>query len=133
MKQNYDYDNQITDGFHYSCASPEEYKGRLLDSLNTDEKIVNCTMHTDDKHDEHYDKESRSSKGMIVISVFALFAVIGGMTCFILLAVKKSNLRELYDTSTGQIVHYIRTPGGTKPDDEHAIVDKEYNHYSEEP
>lgn len=119
------------------CALPEEYKGRLLDSLNTIEKIVNCTCtegNHDEHHDEHHDKESRSSnKGLIVISVFAIFAVVGGMTCFVLLAVKKSNLRQLYDTSSGQIVHYIRTPGGTKPEDEHIIVEKEFSQYHEEP
>lgn len=108
----------------------------MLDSLKTDGNIVNCTNPTEDNHHEHTDKGTRpssSNKGMIIISVFAIFALVGGMTCFVLLAVKKSNLRQLYDTSSGQIVHYIRTPGGTKPEDEHAIVDKEYNQYHEEP
>ena len=56
------------------------------------------------------------------------------MACFILMAIKKSNLRELYDTSSGQIVHYVRTSGGgSKLEDEQAIVQKDYNQYYEEP
>lgn len=56
------------------------------------------------------------------------------MACFIMLAVKKSNLREMYDTSSGQIVHYVRTASaGGKLEDEQAIVQKEYNQYYEEP
>jgi hypothetical protein len=71
---------------------------------------------------------------LIIFSLFGIISVVGGLACFILLAVKKSNLRELYDTSSGQIVHYVRTAGGGgKLEDEQAIVQKEYNQYYEEP
>lgn len=73
--------------------------------------------------------------GLMVISLFGIALVIGGIACMGLLAVRKSHLRQIYDSTSGQIVHYVRTPGGTggKLEDEQAIVSREYNQYDEEP
>lgn len=124
-----------------SCAGPEEYKEKLLDSLATDTKIVNCTNPTDiiSGGDNNHGggstvRTTSSNKGLIIFSLLGIIAVIGGMACFIMMAVRKSNLREMYDTTSGQIVHYVRTAGvGDKQEDEQAIVKKEYNQYYEEP
>lgn len=86
----------------------------------------------DDDHTELKNDSNSSQKGIIIISLFGIISVIGGLTCFVILAVKKSHLRQLYDSSTGQIVHYVRTGSG-KCEDEQAIVDKEYSQYHEEP
>lgn len=134
--------------FLYRCAGPTDYTDRTLDTLAGDLNIVNCSAGDgnndfDDSwihdHDDHTGSlhvlTTSSSSGLIVISVFAIFLVIGGMTCFVLMALRKSHLRELYDTSTGQIVHYVRTAGGSgkRDEDEQAIVEKEFGQYSEEP
>lgn len=125
---------------HFRCAGPPDYANRTLESLANDPNIVNCSADPngpsehDDEHHEFNGAPTSSSKGLVIASVFGIFLVMGGMTCFVLMALRKSNLRELYDTSTGQIVHYVRTAGGSgKADDEHAIVEKEFNEYSEDP
>ena len=51
-----------------------------------------------------------------------------------MMALRKSHLRQMYDRSSGQIVHYVRTPGGaSKYEDEQAIVSREFTQYDEEP
>lgn len=127
------------------CAEPEDYKDVLLDSLEGDAKIVNCSNPADnttsgqDSSHGTSDGGSRnpkisSNKGLIIVSLFGIISIVGGMACFVLLAVRKSHLRQLYDTSSGQIVHYVRTSGGSgKREDEQAIVHKEFNHYHQEP
>ena len=70
--------------------------------------------------------------GLMVISLFGIALVIGGIACMGLLAVRKSHLRQIYDSTSGQIVHYVRGTGG-KREDEQAIVSREYNQYDEEP
>ncbi len=98
----------------------------MLDSLATDTKIVNCTNPTDiiSGGDNNHGggstvRTTSSNKGLIIFSLLGIIAVIGGMACFIMMAVRKSNLREMYDTTSGQIVHYVRTAGvGDKQEDE---------------
>ena len=48
------------------------------------------------------------------------------------MAVKKRHLREMYDQTSGQIVHYIRTPNKTARDDEEAIIQRN-SVYNDEP
>ena len=99
---------------------------------------MNCSNPIDNgSGGHHHDSDNLhrgSSKGLIIVSLFGILSVVGGMVCFIMLAIKKSHLREIYDTSSGQIVHYVRTKGGQgKQEDERAIVAREFNQYYEEP
>lgn len=72
--------------------------------------------------------------GLMVISLFGIALVIGGIACMGLMAVRKSHLRQVYDSTSGSIVHYVRTPGGAgKMEDEQAIVAREVSQYDEEP
>jgi len=52
-----------------------------------------------------------------------------------MMALRKNHLRQMYDRSSGQIVHYVRTASGAtnKYEDEHAIVSREFTNYDEEP
>lgn len=111
-----------------------------MESLVSDKNIVNCSNPIDNgsgdnnHHGSDIPLHRGSSKGLIIVSLFGIVSVVGGMVCFVLLAVKKSHLRELYDTNSGQIVHYVRTKGGQgKQEDERAIVEREFNQYYEEP
>lgn len=114
---------------------------RFLESLKNNTDIVNCTNPPDSisnnagiRANSSDVLHSPSSKGLIIASTFGIISVVGGMSCFVLLAVKKSPLRQLYDPHSGQIVHYCRAASGTgKPEDEQVIVEKEYNQYYEEP
>ncbi|XP_057378517.1 leucine-rich repeat neuronal protein 1-like [Daphnia carinata] len=125
------------------CAEPEDYKDVLLDSLGSDAKIVNCTNPADSTtsdYDNSHDTSGSinpkisSNKGLIIVTLFGIISIVGGMACFVLLAVRKSHLRQLYDTNSGQIVHYVRTAGGSgKREDEQAIVYKEFNQYHQDP
>lgn len=59
-----------------------------------------------------------------------IFVVVSGIGCMALMAVRKNHLRQMYDQSTGQFVHYIRTPtANKKEEDEMAIITHEYNQF----
>lgn len=79
--------------------------------------------------------ERSSHSGAIMLTILGIAAMIGGAaSLFLFLTYKKTNLRRLYDTGSGQIVHYVRTAGGSgKIDDEQAIVEKEFTQFSPVP
>lgn len=114
-----------------------------MDSLPDDRAIARCAefVDTDSGADEDSGHPTRppvprgSNSGVIMLSILGMAAVVGGVAClFLFLTFKKSKLRRMYDTGSGQIVHYVRTMGGEgKMDDEHAIVDKEFTQYEQEP
>lgn len=123
-----------------------------MDLVNDANITGDCTIFTPDNGDDN-DSGSHSgyplpsggdrkpssmtsfNMGLMVISLLAIALVIGGIACMALMAVRKSHLRQIYDSTTGQIVHYVRTPGGSgnKMDDEQAIITREVNQYNDDP
>lgn len=71
----------------YSCSGPEEYMGRSLLSLQQDKNIVNCSYVIDDEDPRtggDFDMKTpvtSSNAGLMVISMFGIALVIGGVTC----------------------------------------------------
>ena len=119
------------------CAEPAEYKGHPLEEMST---LSNCANIVDNADGETghplYPPTDRSShSGAIMLTILGIAAMIGGVaSLFLFFTYKKTNLRRLYDTGSGQIVHYVRTAGGMgKMDDEQAIVEREFTQFSPEP
>jgi len=119
------------------CAGPEQHKGHSLSSMSEDKSIVrNCTSEEERQQNKSindwrmrppFTTTSSYSVGLMVVSLLGIFVVIG---CMAVMAVRKNHLRQMYDQSTGQFVHYFRTPAGDKrEDDEQAIVSYEYTQF----
>ena len=119
-----------------------------MDELVDDKNVINnCTLTDNNDEDDHENNSggypfgrrptamtSSFNVGLMVISLFGIALVIGGIACMGMMAIRKSHLRQVYDSTTGSIVHYVRTPGGGgKMEDEHAIVSREFTQYDEEP
>lgn len=124
----------------FTCAGPEQHKGHSLMSMSDDENIVrNCTKEEIEQQNGTVDDwrirppfttTSSYSVGLMVVSLFGIFVVVSGIGCMALMAVRKNHLRQMYDQSTGQFVHYIRTPtANKKEEDEMAIITHEYNQF----
>merc|ERR1712136_257291 len=124
-----------------TCAGPEQHKGHSLSSMSDDKSVVrNCTSDEEKQQSiDIYDWRIRPpftttssySVGLMVVSLFGIFVVIGGIGCMAVMAVRKNHLRQMYDQSTGQFVHYIRTPAADKrEDDEQAIINYEYTQFN---
>jgi len=116
-----------------TCAGPEEYKNRSLLSLIDDKNVVrNCSDGSGGGGGglrSPFVPASSYSVGLMV--VVGVFLVVGGISCMAVMAVRKNHLRQMYDRSTGQFVHYIRTPGVEKRDaDEMAIISQEYTQFN---
>lgn len=126
-----------------TCSGPEEYKGHSLESLTQDKQIVNCSQTIDEDDVSNEDMDDRikpipvtsSNVGLMIVSMLGILIIIGGVACMAMMALRKSHLRQMYDRSSGQIVHYVRTASGAtnKYEDEHAIVSREFTNYDEEP
>jgi len=108
--------------------------------MSDDENIVrNCTKEEIEQQNGTVDDwrirppfttTSSYSVGLMVVSLFGIFVVVSGIGCMALMAVRKNHLRQMYDQSTGQFVHYIRTPtANKKEEDEMAIITHEYNQF----